>query len=417
MCLWACLPLVRLANSNQKANQAHLIVVLDDIVFSANVAESAKSQDLSGILGGAGTYAVLGARLFAAEDTKRVGWVVHTGSDFSTKVREEVDSWNIYTRYISTPERLTTRAKNTYKGELRGFEFLNPKKQVTHDMLDDSLLKARVFHVISNPKRLINLVHGILERIAKGGRDYPHEPDFVWEPMEHSCSPENLPLFLDAMSLAHTFSPNEDEFAKLFGASLSAGEELSADFLREKCELLLQGRAFKVVAVRLGARGVFVAETADKDTASPLICRHFPSYPQAASGYVEGKSRRIQDGIHIPKVVDVTGGGNTFLGAYCMSLVNQPQISNCTIPQSASIAGSVAASFAIEQIGMPKLTMDKEGNEHCEFTYDSKLQHLRYSVAKDSANIDFKGNEESVIGRLETYVQGIGLILRGFAKA
>ena len=404
------------ANSNQKADQAHLIVVLDDIVFSENAAESAKAQDLSGILGGAGTYAVLGARLFAAEDPKRVGWVVHTGSDFPAKVREEVDSWNAYTRYISTPERLTTRAKNTYKGELRGFEFLSPKKQVTHDMLDNSLLKARVFHVISNPKRFINLVHGILERIAKGGRGHQHQPDFVWEPMEHSCSPENLHLFLEAMNLAHTFSPNEDEFAKLFGAELSAGEELSADFLREKCELLLQGRLFKVVVVRLGARGVFMAETADKDFASPLIYRHLPSYPQAASEYVEDKRRRSQEGIHIPKVVDVTGGGNSFLGAYCMSLVNQPQISKCTIPQSASIAGSVAASFAIEQIGMPKLTTDKEGNEHCGFAYYSKLQHLRYTVAKSSANIDFKGNEERVLRRLEIYVQGIGLTLLGFAK-
>ena len=351
--------------------------------------------------------------MFAAEDPKRVGWVVHTGSDFPAKVREEVDSWNAYTRYISTPERLTTRAKNIYKGELRGFEFLNPKKQVTHDMLDESLLNARVFHVISNPKRFINLVHGIHERIAKGGHGYRHEPDFVWEPMEHSCSPENLPLFQEAMNLAHTFSPNEDEFAKLFGAELSAGEELSADFLREKCELLLQERHFKVVVVRLGARGMFVAETADKS----FICRQFPSYPQAANVNVEGGRKLSHEGIHIPKVVDVTGGGNTFLGAYCMSLVNQPQISKCTLPQSASIAGSVAASFAIEQIGMPTLTMDKEGNEHCEFAYDSKLQHLRYTPAKSSANFVLIGNEERVLRRLEIYVQGIGLTLLGLAKA
>ena len=408
--------MVRLANSNHEANEAHLIIVPDDIVFSEDAAEPSKPQDLSGILGGAGTYAVLGARLFAAEDPKRVGWVVHTGTDFSAKVFEELDSWNAYTRYISTPERLTTRARNTYKGELRGFEFLSPKKQVTHDMLDNSLLQARAFHVISNPKRFINLVHGILERLAKGSRGNRHEPSFVWEPMEHSCSPENLPLFLEAMNLAHTFSPNEDEFAKLFGADLSAGEDLSADFLREKCELLLQGRAFKVVAVRLGARGVFVAETADKDFASPFICRQLPSYPQAASGYIEGNGRLSQEGTRIPKVVDVTGGGNTFLGAYCMGLVNQPQILNCTIPQSASIAGSVAASFAIEQIGMPKLTMDKAGNEHCESASDSKLQHLRCTVAKPGANLDFKGNEESVFGRLETYIQGIGLTLLGFAK-
>lgn len=55
------------------------------------------------------------------------------------------------------------------------------------------------------------------------------------------------------------------------------------------------------------------------------------------------------------KVIDPTGGGNTFLGGLCVGLARGESL------ETAAIWGSVAASFAIEQVGMPKLA--GEGNE------------------------------------------------------
>ncbi|KAJ8129396.1 hypothetical protein O1611_g4234 [Lasiodiplodia mahajangana] len=57
------------------------------------------------------------------------------------------------------------------------------------------------------------------------------------------------------------------------------------------------------------------------------------------------------------KVVDPTGGGNTFLGGLAVALARGKGV------EEAAAWGSVAASFAIEQIGMPTLGHDDDGHE------------------------------------------------------
>ena len=51
-------------------------------------------------------------------------------------------------------------------------------------------------------------------------------------------------------------------------------------------------------------------------------------------------------------VVDPTGGGNTFLGAFAVALARGKGM------EEAARWGNVAASFAIEQVGMPVLGID-----------------------------------------------------------
>lgn len=61
------------------------------------------------------------------------------------------------------------------------------------------------------------------------------------------------------------------------------------------------------------------------------------------------------------RVKDTTGGGNTFLGGFCHGLLQKPVIENLTVWENAALFGSVAASFAIEQLGMPKMSrMDSD---------------------------------------------------------
>ena len=74
-----------------------------------------------GILGGAGTYATVGARLFyPGEKSDKVGFVVHTGSDFAQTTRDEIESWKSGSHFVNTPERETTRGKNVYSNDIRG---------------------------------------------------------------------------------------------------------------------------------------------------------------------------------------------------------------------------------------------------------------------------------------------------------
>lgn len=57
------------------------------------------------------------------------------------------------------------------------------------------------------------------------------------------------------------------------------------------------------------------------------------------------------------RVVDPTGGGNGFLGGLAIALARGKEL------QKAAAWGSVAASFAIEQVGMPVLGKDEMGRE------------------------------------------------------
>ena len=344
----------------------------DDIVSSQQLTEQTERSQLKGILGGAGTYAVIGARLFTPGDVaKQVGWVVHAGHDFPLHIREEIDSWGVSTRYIDTPHRCTTRALNTYSGDFRGFEFLTPKIQVDHTMLDEQLLGAKVFHIIGTPERCISLVQGIMSKRAEiATLRVCRRPMFVWEPMENSCSLENMALFQEAMKLIDTFSPNEDEFAKLFGIELQQDEELSPAFLEANSQTLLTDCGFEALVIRLGAKGALVVEQNE----AKIKYRLLPAYHQPS-----------EDNQIPTKLVDVTGGGNTFLGGYCIALAKKQRVHDFTTHQGAAIFGSVAASFAIEQIGMPKITK--------------------------SDDIVELWNGERVQERLHTYTQRIGSII------
>jgi hypothetical protein len=79
----------------------------------------------------------------------------------------------------------------------------------------------------------------------------------------------------------------------------------------------------------------------------PGLWRWVPAY--YGEGYAGGGGEE--------KVVDPTGGGNTFLGGLAVALAREQSI------EEACAWGHVAASFAIEQIGFPVLSIDAEGRE------------------------------------------------------
>ena len=63
----------------------------------------------------------------------------------------------------------------------------------------------------------------------------------------------------------------------------------------------------------------------------------------------------VEEGQH--RVVDPTGGGNGFLGGLAIALARGKSL------EEAAAWGSVAASFAIEQVGMPIPGKDEEERE------------------------------------------------------
>ena len=334
------------------------MLTLDDIVFE-KVDGQANKNDKTGVLGGAGTYAVIGARMMAGpRDANTISWVVHVGNDFPASVKDEIDSWGIRTMYIDTLNRPTTKARNSYRGEDRGFKFTTEKIQVTHSMLDDAQVNAKVFHIIGTPRRCLDLVAGVLARRSAIWNSDPslarNIAQFVWEPMEHSCLPGNMAEFCEVMKVVDVFSPNEIEFAQLIGYGLSGFETLPTDVMEEQGRQLMTECNLKALVVRLGARGVFMLERR-----SNLFRCNLPAYHNTST----------QDPSETA-VIDVTGGGNAFLGAYCYILGIESDDTSNKKPEfthfEAAMGGNIAASFVIEQFGMPKRSVLEQGSKMCE---------------------------------------------------
>ena len=92
--------------------------------FSDDIHHPDRSPMLN-VLGGAGTYATMGARLFRPKDDgvnipETVAFVIHAGSDFPAEVETEIRSWNTSSLIVRTSDRLTTRGLNVYCNGLRG---------------------------------------------------------------------------------------------------------------------------------------------------------------------------------------------------------------------------------------------------------------------------------------------------------
>lgn len=92
----------------------------------------------------------------------------------------------------------------------------------------------------------------------------------------------------------------------------------------------------------------------------------FAGLMQDSTGAIAREEIEVDPGIErwIPayhtdasKVVDPTGGGNTFLGGLAVALARGKGI------EEACAWGSVAAGFAIEQIGVPELGEDEDRRE------------------------------------------------------
>lgn len=248
------------------------------------------------------------------------------GTDFPTELHAVIDSWDtgMLIRERAAP---TTRGWNGYSGnQHRAFKYLNEKKRLTADDLTPELLKAKSFHLICSPLRCIDQVNGVLEGRRKVlGANAP-SPLFIWEPVPDLATAEELENTMKALKYVDVISPNHEELAALFGVS-STGE-VEKPIIEDLADRLVKsgiGADGKGAAViRSGASGCFVDSTTTN--------RWLPACHQDAS-----------------KVLDPTGGGNGFLGGFAVGLVR----TNDYI--EAARWGSVAASFCIEQTGMPTL--------------------------------------------------------------
>lgn len=140
--------------------------------------------------------------------------------------------------------------------------------------------------------------------------------------------------------MVDVFSPNHIELGACFGYSFVQGvdlklvESLATEILESGFP---NGREGSVV-IRAAEHGSLVASHPSART----WCPAFYQSTMRDTGVIQPH----------PKVIDPTGAGNAFLGGYAIALQETPDF------VKAARYGTVAASFALEQIGLPVLSID-----------------------------------------------------------
>ncbi|TKA66427.1 hypothetical protein B0A55_10315, partial [Friedmanniomyces simplex] len=230
---------------------------------------------------------------------------------------------------------LTTRGWNGYgENEYRAFRYLTEKKRLIVEDLTPEFLGSKSFHLICSPSRCGEMIQQILDRRAAGGFGDSNEkkPIMIWEPVPDLCTPEELANTLKTMKYVDVISPNHEELAALFGENHTAGVN-RALIEKHAQRLLAEGIGSGdtgAVVVRAGKEGCYIATSE--------LTRWLPAYHQDPT-----------------KVVDPTGGGNGFLGGLAVGLARTGDI------VEAARMGSVAASYCIEQVGVPSITCTHDG--------------------------------------------------------
>ncbi|KAJ5204521.1 uncharacterized protein N7498_005400 [Penicillium cinerascens] len=368
--------------------------ILDDIEFGGS------RPGVKNILGGAASFAVVGARLVAgAPYARSVSWIVDVGSDFPRETLAVIKSWDTSCVIREDHGRLTTRAWNGYHpNEKRDFKYLTPKLRLEPSMLSEAQVWSRTFHMVCSPSRCISIVQAILHRReelrrvgqAPSTKHAAERPVFVWEPVPDLCTPEEQKMFFEANRVVDVVSPNHMELGMMFD---QPGWTVDGDQSQALVQKIINSgiglNGDGCLAIRAGKEGSYAYS---KDQKIWLPAYHQPD----ASGSTA--------------VVDPTGAGNSFLGALAQGIVTAGRepfevIESVLSPSEnwkkameawgnrqdlplALICATVAAGFVVEQIGVPQKSVAGNGKElwnQSEFTERVRLYTQRlYRTVEES---------------------------------
>ncbi|OCF71347.1 hypothetical protein I204_07974 [Kwoniella mangroviensis CBS 8886] len=303
------------------------------------------------------------------------GLIVDRGDDFPSKFTNILKGYDKEMIWFRPRKGKTTRALNIYSGGKIGqghqsFKYLSPQLNLLpHDfILPPSPFATpnlpEYIHVVCNTARaklIVDEMRDIRENGIDGiGRGWNGK--LIWEPMPSSCVPSELDNILSLSRSFTVISPNLLELQSILGIppTKSSIMEHAEEAVQKFHQLLSQGMTdrseFNVPAiiVRCGELGSYTFSDGWKGWV--------PAYYGEAD----------QD-----KVVDPTGGGNSFLGGLLAGLlISQGDM------KIASIYAATAASFTIEQRGLPTLTVHEDGERWNDEDVWKRLRELAVRVDK-----------------------------------
>lgn len=217
------------------------------------------------------------------------------------------------------------------------FEYTSPALLIDpSDIANTALLHSRSFHMLAGPSEVIKQVEELLA--LRQSAHIQTKPLLVWEPRPSSCTSENFTFFQEAARLVDIFSPSHVELTAIF---IDKPSEVTSAMITDYANNFLHsgigpdGQGF--VVVRSGEQGCFITSKQGSFWS--------PAYYEE-----EDKSQN-------PHVVDPTGAGNAYLGAFAVGFLQNKSI------YEAACYGAVGASFALEQLGVPECNLGQEDIE------------------------------------------------------
>ncbi|KAI8886212.1 Ribokinase-like protein [Backusella circina FSU 941] len=301
-------------------------LIIDDIRYL----DGTEEHD---VIGGAGVFAIYGMRLWQDKHTsKTVGFVAQCGFDHPKAITQQLEQLDISLIQPIHPDKHTTRGLNTFgPNDHRDFEYIHPIIRTTPSDFPDSWIESmECLHIISSAERALEVVEEWREKEAKFNKK--RRTTMIWEPVPWDCIHEKQDAIIETCREIDIISPNHEELADILGIKVEHHQQKEEDIKEsvEKCATAMFNRLeqTKALVVRAGKNGAFVVSNHEK-----VWVPAYWNKPEV--------------------IVDVTGAGNAFCGGYCVGWVETGQD-----PVRSAYYGSVSASFVIEQVGVPTLTLE-----------------------------------------------------------
>jgi sugar/nucleoside kinase (ribokinase family) len=208
------------------------------------------------------------------------------------------------------------------------------------------MISAACFHFFDIPDTVSTQIDEITA--LRKQQNFNVRPLYVWEPQAKSCSPQTFQHHKAVVEKVDIFSPNHAELGSFFTPSSNGTVVFNKATVEQHARAFMPAsppRPFCTI-IRCAEHGCFVLSTSSSGEESMWL----PAY-------------------HLPgsnSVVDPTGAGNAFLGGAAMGYLQHGDFA------MAAAYGSVAASFAVEKVGMPDIAdCDVEARS------DEYLKHAR----------------------------------------
>lgn len=326
-------------------------LIIDDIVYQ-------DGTQVTNVLGGGGVFAIYGMRLWHTKAcSKKVGYIIHTGFDYPSEIDDQIKSLNISLVDINHKDKHTTRGLNIFGvDDHRDFEYKHPIiRTTTSDFPDDWIKSVKILHLISSPERAIEIVDEWKEREAKLKSEQDSKTEFLWEPLPWACLPENLDHIYDASRRTEIITPNHEEIADMQGLNF---KQLLAEHNND----------FKLCVEYCASKFLDGIDFSKKDSnLKTLVVRASKFGTMVVSHCRDGANRKIDwvpaywswwDKDDQTHVKDVTGAGNSFCGGFAYAWVKTNGD-----PVESTYYGAVAASYAIEKMGVPSFHIASNGDE------------------------------------------------------